>query len=406
MNIRNNILVTKLDDFGRGIGYVDNKIIFIKNALPDEIVDVDIVKDTKKYYEGNVIKYIKVSDKRKEVKCPFYDRCGGCNLLHITYDDSIQYKVDKVKNILNKFASIKNNIEIIKNDKPFNYRNKIELKIENNKWGYYNSSTHNFVEINECLIAKKSINDVIFNREFIRVNNGSITIRSNYNDEIILSIETNEDYFFDIEGLKEKIKLVGIVVNDKLIYGESYFIEKVKNKFFKVNYNSFFQINLCVASKISNIISEYSFGENLLDLYCGVGFLGQLVSDKYKKIYGIEINENSIIDAIKNSNINDIKNTYYLCGSTDKLIYKIKDNIDTIIVDPPRSGLVKNTINDVLKINAERIIYISCNPVSLARDLSLLKDNYDVEKIYMLDMFSNTYHVECVSVLNRKSLEK
>ena len=190
MNIRNNILVTKLDDFGRGIGYVDNKIIFIKNALPDEIVDVGIVKDTKKYYEGNVIKYIKVSDKRKEVKCPFYDRCGGCNLLHITYDDSIQYKVDKVKNILDKFASIKNNIEIIKNDNPFYYRNKIELKIENNKWGYYNSSTHNFVEINECLIAKKSINDVLFNKKFIKVNNGSITIRSNYNDEIILSIKT------------------------------------------------------------------------------------------------------------------------------------------------------------------------------------------------------------------------
>lgn len=406
MSIRNNILVTKLDDFGRGIGYVDNKIIFIKNALPDEIVDVDIVKDTKKYYEGNVIKYIKVCDKRKEVKCPFYDRCGGCNLLHITYDDSIQYKVDKVKNILDKFASIKNNIEIIKNDNPFYYRNKIELKIENNKWGYYNSSTHNFVEINECLIAKKSINDVILNKEFVKVNNGSITIRSNYNDEIILSIRTNEDYFIDIDGLKEKIKLVGIVVNDKLIYGESYFIEKVKNKFFKVNYNSFFQVNLCVASKISNIISEYSFGENLLDLYCGVGFLGQLVSDKYKKIYGIEINENSIIDAIKNSNINGIKNTYYLCGSTDKLIYKIKDNIDTIIVDPPRSGLVKNTIDDVLKINAERIIYISCNPVSLARDLSLLKDNYNVEKIYMLDMFSNTYHVECVSVLHLKNTKK
>lgn len=406
MNIRNNILVIKLDDFGRGIGYVDNKIIFIKNALPDEIVDVGIVKDTKKYYEGNVIKYIKVSDKRKEVKCPFYDRCGGCNLLHITYDDSIQYKVDKVKNILDKFASIKNNIEIIKNDNPFYYRNKIELKIENNKWGYYNSSTHNFVEINECLIAKKSINDVLFNKKFIKVNNGSITIRSNYNDEIILSIRTNEGYFIDIDGLKEKIKLVGIVVNDKLIYGESYFIEKVKDKFFKVNYNSFFQINLCVASKISNIISEYSFGENLLDLYCGVGFLGQLVSDKYKKIYGIEINENSIIDAIKNSNINGIKNTYYLCGSTDKSIDKIKDNIDTIIVDPPRSGLVKNTINDVLKINAERIIYISCNPVSLARDLSLLKGNYNVEKIYMLDMFSNTYHVECVSVLHLKNLKK
>lgn len=406
MNIRNNILVTKLDDFGRGIGYVDNKIIFIKNALPDEIVDVDIVKDTKKYYEGNVIKYIKVSGKRKQVKCPFYDRCGGCNLLHITYDDSIQYKVDKVKNILDKFASIKNNIEIIKNDNPFNYRNKIELKIENNKWGYYNSSTHNFVEINECLIAKKSINDVIFNKEFIKVNNGSITIRSNYNDEILLCIETKDKVDIDIDSLKNNIKLVGVVVNNKTYYGDNFFYEMINDKIFKVNYNSFFQINNYITKEMIKVINDNCSGKILLDLYCGVGFLGQVIDYEFDKIYGIELNRNSVIDAINNAKINKIINTYYMCGDSSKLISNIKENIDTLIIDPPRSGLYKNMVNDVLDISSDKIIYVSCNPVSLARDLSLLKDNYNVEKIYMLDMFSNTYHVECVSVLHRKSLEK
>ena len=150
------------------------------------------------------------------------------------------------------------------------------------------------------------------------------------------------------------------------------------------------------------IINDNSYGDTLLDLYCGVGFLGQCVSDKYKKIYGIEINENSILDAIKNAKINNIKNTYYLCGDSAKCIRKINDKIDTLLIDPPRTGLVKNMVSDVINIDAERIIYVSCNPISLARDLSNLEYLYNVEKVYILDMFSNTYHFESIVILNKK----
>lgn len=402
MNIKNNVSIKSLDDFGNGIAYVDNKIAFIPNTLPDEVVDISIIKETKKYYEGKVINYIKLSNKRIKPICPYYEKCGGCSLQHMAYSDSIKYKHDKVKNILNKFASITNNIEVIKNDTPIQYRNKIELKIENSLWGYYNSKTHELIEIKNCFLAKTSINNVIKYKEYIKVNNGSITIRSNYNDEIILSIKTENKYDIDINYLKTKIKLVGIVVNDKLVYGESFFIEKVKDKYFKVNYNSFFQVNLNIATKMVDILNENSEGNNLLDLYCGVGFLGQSLSDKYKKIYGIEINENCILDAIKNSKINDINNTYYLCGNSSKLIEKIDDNIDTIIIDPPRSGLVKSMIDDILKINANEIMYVSCNPVSLSRDLNLLKEQYNINKIYILDMFSNTYHIETICILKIK----
>ena len=402
MNIKNSVKILRLDDQGRGIGYINDKIIFIPNALLDEEVIVEIEKETSKYYVGRVIEYVKKSDRRVDSKCPYYDLCGGCNLLHMSYEDSIEYKLNKFKNILSKFANITSNIEVIENKDIFNYRNKVEFKIENNEWGYYNSNTHNFVSINECLLAKNSINKVLENKDLFDIKSGSIIIRSNYNDEILIVINSDDKVNINIDELKTRVKLVGIVINDKVYYGEKYFIEKFGNKLFKVNYNSFFQINNYITNEIINIINDNSYGNILLDLYCGVGFLGQCVSDKYNKIYGIEINENSIIDAINNAKINDIKNTYYLCGDSAKCISKINDKIDTLLIDPPRTGLVKNMVQDVISVGADRIIYVSCNPISLARDLNNLKELYNVDKVYLLDMFSNTYHFESIVILNKK----
>lgn len=402
MNIKNNVEIIRLDDEGRGIGYIDNKIIFIPNALIGEVVDVDIVKETSKYYIGEVIKYITKSAKRIQVKCPYYNLCGGCSLQHINYKDTLSYKCEKFKNILNKFASVNSDIEVIQNNNHLGYRNKIELKIKNSEWGYFNSNTHDFVSIDKCLIAKESINEVIENKKLFNIQNGSIIIRSNYNDEILIVIKSENKIVVDIERLKSVIKLVGIIENDKCIYGEKYFIEKVNEKLFKVNYNSFFQVNEYITNKMIDILKENSNGKILLDLYCGVGFLGQCINDKFEKIYGIEINKDSILDAISNANMNRIDNTYYLCGDSAKCISKIKDSIDILLIDPPRSGLVKNMINDVLNVGAKKIMYVSCNPITLARDLKSLIEFYDIQKIYLLDMFSNTYHFESVCILYKK----
>ena len=401
MNIKNNVNVEKLDDFGRGIGYVDNKIIFISDAMIGEVVDVNIIKDTNKYYEGEVIKYIKKSRDRVSVNCPYYKFCGGCNILHMNYDNQIEYKKDKLQNILKKFSNICIDIDVIKNKDVIGYRNKIELKIEDNRWGYYNSNTHNFIEIDKCLLAKDSINKVIENKKYINVNNGNIIIRSNYNDEIILVIKTDDKVNIDIDSLKKNIKLVGIVVNDGTFYGDNFFYEMINNKLFKVNYNSFFQINNYITKEMLKVINDNCNGKILLDLYCGVGFLGQVIDYEFDKIYGIELNRNSVIDAISNAKINKINNTYYMCGDSSKLISNIKENIDTLIIDPPRSGLYKNMVNDVLNISSDKIIYVSCNPITLVRDINLLKEKYVVEKIYLLDMFSNTYHFESVCVLKK-----
>ena len=402
MSIKNNIEIIKLDDMGRGIGYVDDKIIFIPNTLPREVVNIKITKETSKYYEGEVIDYLNISDKRIKPICPYYDKCGGCSLMHMSYKDSIDYKVKKLNNILKKFSNIDCDIKVIENKNIFNYRNKIELKIENNEWGYYNNKTHNFVKIYKCMLAKESINKVIENKKLFDITNGSIIIRSNYNDEILIIINSEDIVNIEIDELKSIIKLVGIVVNDNVLYGESYFIEKYKEIYFKVNYNSFFQINEYITNKLLDILKENIHGDNLLDLYCGVGFLGLSVNKKFNNIYGIEINENSIIDAIKNAKINNINNAYFMCSNSSEITNKIKNNIDTIIVDPPRTGLYGNTINDILKINASNLVYVSCNPITLARDLNILKEHYEIKKIYLLDMFSNTYHFESISVLEYK----
>lgn len=400
MNIRNNIEIIKLDDQARGISYIDNKITFIPNTLIGEIVDIEIIKETSKYNIGKVIKYIKISDKRIKVNCPYYNECGGCNLLHMSYSDQIEYKYNKLKNILKKFANIDTDIEILKNKNILGYRNKIDLKIVNGLWGYYNNNTHDFVSIDKCLLAKDSINEVINNKEYFNICNGSIVIRCNYNDEILISINTNDSIDIDVNLLKEHIKLVGIIVNDKLYYGEKFFIEKFNNKLFKVNYNSFFQVNNEVTKEMVKVLSSNSNGNTLLDLYCGVGFLGQCVDYKYDKIYGIEINENSILDAIYNSKLNNINNSYYICGDSSK-ITKINDIIDTLFIDPPRTGLIGDLVNDVINTNARRIIYVSCNPITLARDLNTLTKKYSIDKIYLLDMFSNTYHIETICLISR-----
>lgn len=397
------VKIEKLDHQGRGIAHYNNKIIFIPNALKDEEVDIKIIKESNKYMEGSVIDYIKKSPKRVISKCPYFNICGGCNLLHMTYLDTLEYKKNKLKEILSKYAGIENfNIEVIENTSPFNYRNKISIKIKDYNFGFYETSSHNIVNIKECLIAKESINDVIKCLNKLKIKNGSVVIRSNYNDEILINIITKDKIDFNINYFSD-IKLVGILLNNKIIYGEDNFMEKINNLFFKVSYNSFFQINSNITSKVFDIISDnINKDNNVLDLYCGVGTLGIISSKKAKQVTGVEIIPNAIKDALINAKINKSNNIKFILGDINKVKDKINIDYDTLIIDPPREGLNKEVINYILDKNPKNIIYMSCNPMTISRDLKLLTNNYKIEKIYLLDMFSYTYHIESILILNRK----
>lgn len=390
--------IERMDHLGNGIGYINNKIIFIKNALVGETIDVEIIKEKSNFYEGKIKSIIVKSSKRIKPFCPYFGLCGGCNLQHLNYLDTLEYKKERVLNILNKF-NLPNPV-IIKNENNLYYRNKIELKIVNKKIGFYEKSTHKIIEINECKITKKSINNVISLIKSFNLNNANIIVRSNYNNEILIIINSKENIIIN-EDLT-KYKILGIILNNKTIYGENHFMEKIDNLFFDVSYNAFFQVNNFINNKLFEIIKENVSNNNVLDLYSGVGTLSIMASQNANIVYAIEVNENAVKNALLNAKINKVNNVNFILGKVEDKINLINDKIDTVIVDPPRSGLDKKTISYLKEINANKIIYISCDTQSLANNLNDLCDTYKIEKLYLLDMFSYTYHVECVCVLKFK----
>lgn len=355
------------DHQGRGIGKINNKIIFVKNAMIGEIVEVTIINEKKNYLEGSIKKFIKPSNIRCKDLCKYYNQCGGCHILHLPYSEQLKFKYNKVKNIINKYLKedIKIN-NIVASDKQFNYRNKVKFQHKNNLIGFYNNKSNDIIKIDNCLLL-----DDLLNHEIKNIDKNNLTLRTNG---------------------KEVIKNN----NDTLICN-------IGEYRFNVSLNSFFQINENVTYKLYNKILEYVNPNSniILDLYCGTGTIGIFISKNAKKIIGIEINEDAIRDANLNKELNNSKNVEFICGDVDKAMKNIKDKPDTIIVDPPRSGLTKITIEQILKFNPDKIIYVSCDPMTLVRDLNILKENYKILEITPFDMFPNTYHVECVTLLEK-----
>lgn len=395
--------IERFDDLGRGIGYINNKVTFIDKVVPEDIVEVELTKEKKKYNEAKLIKIIKPSPLRIDAKCPYFSKCGGCQFQNITYENTIKYKKEKIVNIFSKHK-ISIFPEVITNISPYNYRNKITLKVNNYKIGFYINKTHNLVEINKCLLANPAINASIPLIKRFNICNGEVTIRCNQNAEILIVINSQDNLNIDITYLKSKIKLVGIVVNNKTYYGENSLFERMNNLLFKISYDSFFQVNPFIASQLFQIIGDnIDSSDKVLDLYCGVGTLSLMAAKKAQKVLGIEVVPNAIINALFNARVNDLNNTQFVINDASTAISKIKPDFNKIIVDPPRSGLTKNIIDVLLKIKPDEIIYVSCDPQTLVRDFTLLSSIYEIKKSYILDMFSYTYHIETILILTKKS---
>ncbi|MDD7149290.1 MAG: class I SAM-dependent RNA methyltransferase [Mycoplasma sp.] len=388
--------IDRMDHFGNGIGNINGKIIFVKEALPGETVDVTITKDKKSFMEGTINTIIYKSSKRVEPFCKYFGVCGGCSLCHLNYENTLEYKKERVKNILSKFDIPK--INVIRNENDLYYRNKIELKIVDGKLGFYEKSTHNLIEIKECKVTKKSINKSFEFVKNMKLENANVTIRANYNDEVLIIIDSKEK---PVILNPEDYKIVGIVLNDKCIYGQDNFMEKINNLFFTVSYNSFFQVNNYINLELFNLIKENIVGKTVLDLYSGVGTLSIVASKVVDKVYSIEVIANAVKNALINAKINKCDNINFILGKVEDKIGFINDKIDTIIVDPARAGLDKKTIEVINNICPQRIIYVSCDTQSLANNLVDLT-NYEIKRFYILDMFSYTYHIECFCILDRK----
>lgn len=395
--------IEKLDYYGRGIGRINNKITFVENALKDEIVDIKILKESKKYNEAIVKSYNTKSKSRVTPKCKYYNICGGCNISHLKEEEQEGFKDSKINELLNRNLNIEC-LDKIEYNKFYNYRNKIVLHIKEDKLGLYKNKSNELIEIDECLLVDDKINRLIKELKKIIKNEKNLkkaTIKlGNTTNEVMLILEGK---IKDYSELLNKVDV--LIINDKVVSKKDYILSIIGNKKYKISKNSFFQVNQVITEKIYNEIRsniEKINPKNVLDLYCGTGTIGIYIADLVKNVIGIEVIKDAVLDANFNKELNNINNISFILGKVEDKIKDIKDNIDLIIVDPPRSGLDKKVIPVINKLKAKNIIYVSCNPITLVRDLKLLKDNYNIEYIKPYDMFPNTYHVESVVILERK----
>ena len=388
--------IVKLDDFGRGICFVNNKVTFVPNTIPGDIVNIKIVKEHKKYNEAILIDLVKSSSDRIDALCPYFGICGGCTLQILSYEKGIDYKKEKVINYFKKMGLIINP-NVIENDMPYNYRNKITLKVVNGVIGYFKLNSHSVVEIKKCILAEDCINDVINIISNMKIINGEVIIRCNYNKEILIIINTQDK--INIPALSKNIK--GITLNNEVIYGDNYFYEEINNIKYKVSYQAFFQVNRNVASKMFKLVVDFvNDNDCVLDLYSGVGTLGLSASKKAKNVLGVEINKDAVRNANENAVINKLNNAKFIYSDASN-IKNIDVAFNKLIVDPPRAGLSTDVIDFINKKLPDEIIYISCDYHTQARDLKLL-DSYEIIDSYICDLFSYTYHVECICFLRKR----
>ena len=397
------IEITSMDHNGRGIGKLNNKIVFVKNALPGEIVNLKILKEKKNFIEAEVLSYIKKAENRIESVCPYYLECGGCDLLHLNYNDQLKFKQDKINNIINRYLDTKITInDIVKCDDNFNYRNKVSFQVKE-KIGFYNDKTYEIIPIKSCLIANNIINDSIKYLNKLDLKNISKIICRTGNNKLMIILESTT-LDIDITSLKEIADSIYIKKDNEYIlkYKDKYITESLDNYKYLISPDSFFQINKNICIKLYNKIKEYvGSNNNVIDLYCGTGSIGIFISEN-NNVIGIELNKYAILDANLNKELNNLKNIDFICGDSGKMLNKINFKPDIIIVDPPRSGLSKETISNLLKYNPKKIIYVSCDPMTLARDLNILKEHYNIDELTPYDMFPNTKHVECLCLLTKK----
>lgn len=291
------------ENFGRGIAKIEDKIIFVENALPNEVVEVLITQDKHTFYVGEVVQMIEKSENRMEYECPYYPECGGCQIGHQAYEGQLQFKQNKVENALGTLVD-RSKIKGIVSSDTRGYRNKGTFKIRNNKIGFYEEKTNHIVSIEHCLLMDDFINkglNVIHNYlKDSKLSDSEITIRSNGEQILIHSDVMLPDSL--VQLLNKEPYVYAVVCKDKVVFGNSYFPMKLGSLIFEVSPESFFQVNWGITQKLYQHVKELaalSGTETVLDLYCGVGTIGLFLAENAKEVIGIEVVEKAVINAKK-----------------------------------------------------------------------------------------------------------
>ena len=434
---------------GEGIAKIEGFTIFIPNSIKGEKVRVLIVKVLSSHAFGKVLEILEPSEYRVESDCDTYKRCGGCNLRHIKYDETLKMKQNAVQSLVNK--TLKTKIEVqntLGMENPYYYRNKAQYPVGIDKQGkpvigVFANRTHEIIPIKECLIQNKesqkiakfildffiknkiSIYDEKTGKGLIRHIVTKVGIKTN---EIMCVIVINGKEFPKEDKLVKEIisefpQVKAIVKNINMkntnvimgseninLYGEGYIKDRLGEYVFKISPLSFYQVNPIQAEKLYNIgveAAKISKEDIVFDLYCGIGTISLFMAKYAKKVYGIEIVEEAVVDAKENAKINGVENAEFIAGDVEIILDKLinSDGIipDIVMVDPPRKGLDNKSVENILKISPKKLIYISCNPATLVRDLRKLEEKYEINMIKPVDMFPFSKHVEVVATLQLKN---
>ncbi|AWG26574.1 23S rRNA (uracil(1939)-C(5))-methyltransferase RlmD [Flavobacterium kingsejongi] len=457
--------VKVLDAGAKGVSVAkapDGKVIFIPNVVPGDVVDVQTFKKRKAYYEGKAVRFHEYSEHRIDPVCEHFGVCGGCKWQNMNYPQQLFYKQNEVKNHLQRIGKVAlpEFDPILGSEKQFFYRNKMEFSFSNARWlteqeiqsddALDNRNALGFhipkmwdkiLDINKCYLQEDPSNDIRNEiRRFANENNltffnprnhegllRTVMIRTASTGEIMIVVQFFEDNATERELLLDflagrfpEITSLQYVVNSKandtlydqniiLYKGRDYILEEMEGLKFSINAKSFYQTNSEQAYELYKITRDFAGltgNEVVYDLYTGTGTIAQFVSKKAKKVIGVEAVPEAIADAKVNAERNSITNCEFYVGDmkvvfNDAFIAK-HGHPDVIITDPPRDGMHKDVIEQILKISPEKIVYVSCNSATQARDLALMDEHYKVSRVRPVDMFPQTHHVENVVLLEKR----
>ena len=426
--MKNEILRCKCVDMsvdGQGIARAGDLVIFVKGMIKGEEADVKIIAEKKNYSFGIIDKLIVASPHRVISDCPIAYKCGGCDYRHIDY----RYQLELKKGVLiNTFPDLKvHDIEAC--DDPYYYRNKIQIPCADHKMGFYRKFSNDIVEFDDCLIESKIANEMIKDLKGLLLNTKKeryirhVLIKvGKMTGEVMLAFIVNS---FDVDlsdvttfmtskypmirsvimNLNDKKTNVILGDDERVLFGENHIYDEFDGIKVRLSLKSFYQVNHAQMLKLYHLaktLSEVDENKDVLDLYCGIGTISMYMSRFARHVTGVEIIKQAIENANDNARMNDIHNVDFVLADAGKDMDKYIKGKDIVILDPPRKGVSKELIESLKKNQTRKIVYVSCNPATLARDLELFKDTYKLNDIYPVDMFPYTIHTECVTSLDLK----
>jgi len=441
--------IEKLIFEGFGLGHSDDgRTIFVRKSVPGDELDVKIIKEKKNFAEAEIQEILSPSPIRIEPVCPYFDKCGGCEHMNISYKNQLAQKDKVFREIFGRAKINKMPLPIIPgSNSEFFYRNSIRFFfIEKN--GQIDFARHNYlyekglVNVEKCYLQSETCNEIL-SRLKKYINNNvenkkslwQLKIREGkFTGEFMIEIITHTEELPGEQGIVKELKNIPSVksiyhviapgkslrqMHRRLLFGSPIIFEKIGKYKFQISPESFFQTNSLGVHTLYEKIKEYSgvkFGDTVLDLYCGTGTIGIYLSTLAKKVIGVEVVPEAIRDAKDNARINHISNCEFICADANEYCDLLKTNnppkgdlpsgdqkLTTIILDPPRAGIPKNVIFNICRLDFEILIYVSCNPATFARDIKIFEESgLILKKVQPIDMFPQTHHIECVGLLQRK----